>query len=108
MTNVPSPQNRSHLIPIEEADDILSLWHREILSSNAIKAYTAIWHRMRSAGSTEVLLTDEQVSIRARVLLQYVSAARTELVSAGLLSALKGALEWRYSYVDQPESDDYQ
>jgi hypothetical protein len=95
--------NLQHAVGI---NSILSPWHQEILSDKAQKVFIAIWHRMRNSGRAEVWLDDETLSIRARVLLPYVAAARTELLNVGLLTALKGSRgEWKYVYANQPDYD---
>jgi hypothetical protein len=61
------------------AEDILSEYHRKLLSPNAVRLYVAVWFRMGSRNATEIWLTDEDASCRARILLQDIPAAQSEL-----------------------------
>src|ERR1700722_3995806 len=70
----------SHSITIR---DVLSDWHREILREKAQKMFLALWFKMRRNRSTEAWFSDEQISIKAKILIQFVPAARAELVTAG-------------------------
>jgi hypothetical protein len=91
-----------------EPEQILSLWNREILSANAVKMYTAVWFRMRNSNSAQVWMSDEDISRRARLLIQFVPSARLELAKARLLECKQGNQDWLYSYQEQscPEFDD--
>jgi hypothetical protein len=94
------------LKPAINPEDILSSWHREILSPNAVKLYEACWHRMRIKGRTELWMDDEEASTRARVLIQHIPAARTELVNLGLLECRQGLRQWRFAYIEQTEPNE--
>jgi hypothetical protein len=89
-------------------DEILSPWNRETLSPNTTKLYTGLWYRMRNRGSAEIWLSDHQASRCGRLLIEYVPAARSELVNRGLLACTQGSGEWLYEYVEQadPEGED--
>jgi hypothetical protein len=82
-------------------NDVLSERHREILSGHAQKMFLALWFKMARNVSTEAWFSDEQISIKARVLLQYIPGSRAELVNAGLVTVHKGSTQWRYVYVEQ-------
>jgi hypothetical protein len=82
-------------------EDVLSEWHQEILSPDAQRMFLAIWFGMARNASTECWFSDEQASIKARVILQHIPSARAELVNAGLVTIHKGSLQWKYSYVEQ-------
>ena len=86
--------------------NVLSEWHQEILSERAQKMFLALWFKMARNASTEAWFSDEQISIKARILLQFVPAARAELVNARLVTIRKGSTQWRYTYVEQPDYDD--
>jgi hypothetical protein len=94
---------RNELQPAVDPEQILSPWHREILTTNAIKLYEACWHRMKNAGKTSVWLDDSEASVRARILIRNVPNARAELINIGLLECWQGSRQWSYGYV---ESDD--
>jgi hypothetical protein len=81
--------------------DVLSEWHRAILSDRSQKMFLALWFRMARNASTEAWFSDEQISIKARILIQFVPAARAELVNAGLVTIRKGSTQWQYGYVEQ-------
>jgi hypothetical protein len=83
------------IVPVEE---ILSEWHREILSMHAQKLYQTVWLRMRHKRDLVVRLNDADASRRARVLIRYIPSARAELIAAGLLDCWQGPSQWRYSY----------
>jgi hypothetical protein len=91
---------RIELQPVVDPEQILSPWHRGILTTNAIKLYEACWHRMKNAGKTQVWMDDEEASRRARILVQHVSNARAELSNVGLLECWQGSRQWSYSYVE--------
>jgi hypothetical protein len=52
------------------AEEILSEYHRQLLSPSAVRLYVAVWFRMGSRNATEVWLTDEDASCRARIFTQ--------------------------------------
>ena len=60
----------------------LSEFHLEMLSKNARQLYTAVWQRMASRSVTVLCLSNDEASRRARVTLQNLSTAQSELVSA--------------------------
>ncbi len=82
-------------------EDVLSEFHQGVLSGPAQKMYLALWVKMARSASTEAWFSDEQISIRAKVLLKYISGARAELVNAGLVKIHKGQSQWKYSYLEQ-------
>ena len=84
-------------------EDVLSEWHIEILSAHAQKMFLALWFKMARNAATEAWFSDEQISIKARVLLQFIPAARAELVNAGLVTIHKGKLQWLYTYALQDD-----
>jgi|ERR1700730_4478313 len=85
------------------AEDILSECHRKLLSPNAVRLYVAVWFRMGSRNATEIWLTDEDASCRARILLQDIPAAQSELAKATLMEIVPGDGQTRYTFVDDPE-----
>jgi hypothetical protein len=86
--------------PVEDPEQILSVWHRSILSPQAVQLYTAIWYKMRNRGQqTTVWMDDEEASRRARILIRSVPNARAELINVGLLECWQGSSQWSYSYV---------
>src|SRR5260370_42206228 len=46
-------------------EDILSDYHREILSPPAVKLYAAVWFRMGNRGVTEISMSDQEVLVKA-------------------------------------------
>jgi hypothetical protein len=87
------------------AEDVLSEYHRKLLSPNAVRRlYVAVWFRMRSRNATEIWLTDEDASCRARILLQDIPAAQSELAKATLMEIVPGDGQTRYTSVDDPEN----
>jgi hypothetical protein len=66
-------------------EEILSEYHRALLSPDATKIYAAIWYKMRFNNTTIEYFADEKLSIKARVPLNRIPAARSELSAAGLL-----------------------
>ena len=85
------------------AEEILSEYHRQLLSPSAVRLYVAVWFRMGSRNATEVWLTDEDASCRARVLLEDIPAAQSELAKARLMEIVPGDGQTRYTFVDDPE-----
>jgi hypothetical protein len=85
------------------AEEILSEYHRKLLSPNAVRLYVAVWFRMGSRNATEIWLTDEDASCRARILLQDIPAAQSELAKARLMEIVPGDGQTRYTFVDDPE-----
>jgi hypothetical protein len=96
--------NTSTLKPPVDTSEILNEWQKEILSSEAQKAYTAIWLRMNSLHATEIHLTDEQLSHRARVVLPKIHAAKMELQRAGLLHLSPFGVKTRYEFIEEDEA----
>jgi hypothetical protein len=87
-------------------EDILSDYHREILSSPAIKLYAAVWFRMGNRGVTEISMSDEEVSVRARVPVSGISKVQSELGSAGLLHIFPNGNETKYKFISDPDHPD--
>jgi hypothetical protein len=88
-----------------DPNEILSAWHREILSSNAVKLYEACWYRMKnSGGKTSVWMDDEEASRRSRILIRNVPNARAELINVGLLECWQGSSQWSYGYVEPDDA----
>jgi hypothetical protein len=87
-------------------DMILSEFHRGVLSQDAVKVFEAVWFRMAHTGTTELRMTDEQTSIRARVPLGRIVAAQSELVAADLLEIDPSDLEILYRFIeDDPDQN---
>jgi hypothetical protein len=86
--------------PTVDTSEILNEFHRELLSKDAQKCYQAIWLRMNSLQATEINLTDENLSHRARVVLPRIHAAKMELQRAGLLHLSPFGVKTRYEFVD--------
>jgi hypothetical protein len=89
--------------PAVSVDDILSPWHKEILTPNAVKFYEAAWHRMRIKGQTKIWMDDAEASRRSRILIKFIPTARAELINAGLLRCWQGAQQWQYEYIEQSD-----
>jgi hypothetical protein len=90
-------------------EDILSDFHRKMLSPPAVKLYAAVWFRMGNRGVTEISMSDEEVSVRARVPMNGISKVQSELARAGLLQIFPNGSETKYKFVsdpDNPDSDD--
>jgi hypothetical protein len=56
-------------------EDILSDYHREMLSPHAVKLYAAVWFRMGNRGVTEISMSNDELSVRARVPVSVISEA---------------------------------
>jgi hypothetical protein len=84
-------------------EQILSEFHREVLSQDAIKLFEAVWFRMAYSGVTQIRMADDQVSIRARVPLHRIAAAQSELSAAGLLEIDPFDQEVRYGFIDDED-----
>jgi len=84
-----------------QIEDVLSQFHIEMLSEHAKKLYLAVWFRMKTKHNTQVWLTDDEASRRARILIRYIPAARVELANAGLLETWQGMTQWKYTFIEQ-------
>jgi hypothetical protein len=87
-------------------EDILSEYHREILSPPAVKLYAAVWFRMGNRGVTEISMPDEEVSIRARIPMSGISKVQSELAGAGLLKIFPNGNETKYKFISDPDNPD--
>jgi hypothetical protein len=87
-------------------EDILSDYHREILSPPAVKLYAAVWFRMGNRGVTEISMSDEEISVRARVPLSGISKVQGELARAGLLQIVSNGNETKYRFISDPDNPD--
>jgi hypothetical protein len=85
-------------------EDILSDYHREILSSPAVKLYAAVWFRMGNRGVTEISMSDEEISLRARVPLSAIPRVQDELASSALLQITSNGNETKYKFVSDPDN----
>lgn len=68
-----TPEHTSH--PLNEF--VLSL-----ISANAARVYKAVWEEMSHKNKTELWLSDSDVSRRSRVMIQFIPACQSELLSA--------------------------
>jgi hypothetical protein len=82
-----------------DPNEILSAWHREILSSNATQLFTAVWYKARNSGQKTVWLGDAEASQRARILIQYIPGAQSEIARAGLMHLVPGENQTRYELI---------
>jgi hypothetical protein len=82
----------------------LSYYHRQLLTPNAVRLYVAIWFRMGSRNATQVWLTDEEASCRARIPLQDIPGAQSELARTRLLELFPQDGQMRYTFVDDPDN----
>jgi hypothetical protein len=87
-------------------EDILSSYHREILSPSAVKLYAAVWFRMGNRGVTEITMSNEEVSVRARVPVSGISKVQSELSAAGLLHIFPNGDETKYKFISDPDHPD--
>jgi hypothetical protein len=87
-------------------EDILSDYHREILSPHAVKLYAAVWFRMGNRGVTEISMSDEEVSVRARVPMSGISKVQSELARMGLLQVFPNGTETKYKFISDPDNPD--
>jgi hypothetical protein len=95
--NVATQQTRTPRTPPEE---ILSLWHLEILSKDAVKLFVAVWEKMHERNITEIWMDDVIASRRARVALKDIPAAQSELARARLFGMIPGIAKVRYTFED--------
>jgi hypothetical protein len=87
-------------------EDILSDYHREILSPPAVKLYAAVWFRMGNRGVTEISMSDEEISVRARVPLSVIPNVQGELARVGLLQIISNGNETKYKFISDPDNPD--
>jgi hypothetical protein len=86
-------------------ENLLSEFHREVLSPAAQRVYMHIWLRMRHRNTGTLFLSDEQLSIRTRILLKHIPAAQAELVRAGLLHLTPCANDTKYEFVVDEDAE---
>jgi hypothetical protein len=89
-------------------EEILSDYHREILSPAAVKLYAAIWFRMGNRGVTEISMSDEEISVRARIPLSMIPKVQGELAGAALLQIISNGNETKYKFISDPDNPDYE
>jgi hypothetical protein len=87
-------------------EDILSDYHREVLSPPAVKHYATVWFRMGNRGVTEISMSDEEVSVRGRVPMTGISKVQSELARASLLQILPNGHEAKYKFISDPDNPD--
>jgi hypothetical protein len=89
----------SHLKTVVSVDELLSPWHKEILSTNAQKLYCAVWSVMKDRNTQSTWMDDAQASRRSRVLIQHIPGAQSELVRSGLMHLEPGENQTKYEFV---------
>jgi hypothetical protein len=87
-------------------EDILSDYHRKILSPTAVKFYAAVWFRMGNRGVTEISMPDEEISLRAKVPMSAISKVQSELARAALLQIFPNGNETKYKFISDPDNPD--
>jgi hypothetical protein len=85
-------------------ESVLSEFHIAMLTPYAVKVYLAVWRIMAERSQTAVQASDEVISIKARVPMRLIAAARSELSHAGLLELTPDDKEVLYRYVESEES----
>jgi hypothetical protein len=85
-------------------EDILSDYHRKILSPTAVKFYAAVWFRMGNRGVTEISMPDEEISVRAKVPMSAISRVQSELARASLLQIFSNGNETKYKFISDPDN----
>jgi hypothetical protein len=92
---------RNTLLPVPNPSNYLCEGHQETLSLNAQKVFCAIAYLLKDRNAESLWLDDAQVSRRARVLIQYVPGAQSELAKAGLLHMEPGITQTKYELADE-------
>jgi hypothetical protein len=87
-------------------EELLSPFHREVLSKNAVKLYEAVWKRMANRNVSVLWMFNDEASCRARVLLKDIAGAQSELSRAGLMWLTPGdGGQTHYRFVVDDEAE---
>lgn len=92
-------RNQSTLRPAATVSEYLNEWYQETLSQHAQKVYCSIAYLLKDRNQKEIWLDDAQVSRRARVLIQFIGPAQSELVRSGLMHLVPGENQTRYELI---------
>jgi hypothetical protein len=74
-------------------------WQVSLLSENAQKVYDSITWLLKDRKQTAIWLDDAQLSRRARVLIQFIPGAQSELAKSGLMHMEPGLNQVKYELV---------
>jgi len=86
-------------------EDLLSSFHREMLSINAQSLFACVWNRLRQRNIDGIWYKDSEICRRARILPQHLLRVQRECVSAGLLHITPGQIQNRYELATFDEPD---
>ena|ERR1700730_10606125 len=93
-------RNTSSLLPAVDVSEFLNEFHQQMLSLPAQKIFCTIAHLLKDRKQTAIWLDDAQISRRARVLIQFVGPAQSELARSGLLHLVPGENQTRYELIE--------
>jgi hypothetical protein len=77
----------------------LNEWHQQTLSQHAQIVFVTVAHLLKDRKQESIWLGDAEVSRRARVLIQFIHAAQSELAKAGLMHMIPGENQTRYELI---------
>jgi hypothetical protein len=97
-------RNTSSLLPAPDVNQYLSEFHQEMLSLNAQKVFCTVAYLLRDRKQESIWLTDAEVSRRARVLIQFIPAAQSEIARAGLMHLEPGLNAVKYELITEDEA----
>jgi hypothetical protein len=86
---------RNSLLPAPPVSEYLNEWHQQTLSEHAQKVFCTVAHLLKDRNAISLWLDDAQVSRRARVLIQFIPNAQSELACSGLLHLVPGENQTR-------------
>jgi hypothetical protein len=95
---------RNSLFPAPDVNQYLSEFHQEMLSLNAQKVFCTVSYLLRDRKQESIWLTDAEVSRRARVLIQFIGPAQSELARVGLLHMEPGLNQVKYELITEDEA----
>jgi hypothetical protein len=91
--NGPRPEQRAAI------KEHLSEFHQQRLSLPAQIVFVTVLQLLLDRNAESIWLGDAEVSRRARVLIQFIGPAQTELAQAGLLHLVPGENQTRYELI---------
>lgn len=97
--------NESPVPTFVKTEQILNEFHLEMLSRDAKNLYSTVWNRFKKTTQKTLWMYDKDVAVRSRIKLERLPAAQAELVRAGLIHLVPGAVQTQYELL--PLEADY-
>jgi hypothetical protein len=97
--------NESPVQTFVKAEQILNPIHLEMLSRNARNLYSTVWNRLKNGTQKTLWQYDVEIARRSKFRVEQLVPAQRELVIAGLVHLVPGAVQTQYELLPLEAKD---